>query len=98
LALNTASTILENAIEFGEDIFDNMIPNPLQIFQSSPTHLQKAHHQFMKKPYESCLMLIHHEPITTLSLSSTGQFLLLRSTIGDIDLWDATKGTTEGRQ
>ena len=98
LALNTVSTILEDAIEFREDIFDNMIPNPLRFFQSSPTHLRKAHQQFMKNPYERCLTLIHHKPITTLSLSSTGQFLLLGSTIGDIDLWDATKGTTEGQR
>jgi len=98
LVSNTASTILENAVEFREDLFDNMIPNPLQFFQSSLTHLQKAHQQFMKKPYARCMTLIHHKPITTLSLSSTGQFLLLGSTIGDIDLWDAAKGITEGQR
>jgi WD40 repeat protein len=51
----------------------------------------------MKKPYERCLTLTHHKPITTLSLSSTGQVLLLGSTVGDIDIWDATMGTSEGR-
>ena len=98
LVSHTASTILENIVEFREDLFDNMMPNPLRIFQSSPTYLQKGHEQFLKKPYERCLTLIHHKPITTLNLSSTGQILLVGNTSGEIDIWDATKGTTEGRR
>ena len=98
LVSHTTATVLENIIDFREDLFDNMIlPNPLRIFQSPPTYLRKAHEQILKKPYERCLTLIHHKPITALSLSSTGKILLVGNTSGEIDIWDATKGTTEGR-
>lgn len=96
LVSNAASTVFENLAEFGEDIFDNVMPNPLRLFQSSSTYLLKAHQRVMKKPYERCLTLNSDAGITILTLSSSGRVLLVGKTTGAIDVWDAKKGIKEG--
>lgn len=96
LVSNAASTVFENLVEFGENIFDNVMPNPLRLFQSSSTYLLKAHQRVMKKPYERCLTLNSDAGITILTLSSSGRVLLIGKTTGAIDVWDAKKGIKEG--